>query len=128
VLWPLVPRRVRGTLTSLDDLAQRVDAVRTQLFSTLTALKPNAPIAEWLAKLQEAGHELLTQTYRAMSGADDVSSEPSDIAPAVDQLREAFLLVAAHVSEIYQLPAARNLADTIGKDLASQSGARTDLR
>lgn len=105
-------------ITSLDDLAVRVDAIRDRLFAALTKLPPEAPIADWLRKLEEASHELLEQIYTAMNARGEPAPEPSDIGPAVDQLREAFAEVAAHVSALYGLPAAGNLADQIRKDLA----------
>jgi hypothetical protein len=114
----------RAGITDLTDLAARVDDIRSELLSALTALRPEAPIAEWLRKLEDAGHELLTKTYGVMSGTDKAASEPSDIAPAVNQLREAFRLVAAHVSALYRLPAAGNLADHICKDIGSPGAPR----
>lgn len=104
-------------IASLDDLANRVDAIRAELFAALTALRPDAPIAEWLRKLEEAAHELLTKTYAAMSERATTAPEPADIAPAVNQLRDAFGWVAEHVFDVYRLPAARNLADQIRKDI-----------
>lgn len=109
----------RAGITDLNDLAVRVDAIRSVLFSTLAELRPDAPVAEWLRKLQDAGHELLDQTNGAVSGRDDAPSDPSDIAPAVDQLREAFRTVAGHVFALYKLPAAGNLADVIAKGIGS---------
>jgi hypothetical protein len=104
-------------ITSLDDLANRVDAIRSELFTALTALPPDAAIADWLRLLQDAAQELLTKTYTATSRDATVASEPGDVAPAVDQLRDAFGWVSAHVADVYELPSARNLADQIQKDL-----------
>jgi hypothetical protein len=77
-------------IASLDDLANRVDVIRAELFAALTALRPDAPIAEWLRKLEDAAHELLTKTYAAMSERATTAPEPADVAPAVNQLRDAF--------------------------------------
>jgi hypothetical protein len=105
-------------ITTLDDLAERIDTIRTELFQALATLRPNAPIAIWLNKLQNACHELLTKTYTAMNASE---SKPSaeDIVPAVDELRGAFLVVAWNVAKEYDLPAARTMALTIQRNRAA---------
>jgi hypothetical protein len=99
-------------ITTLDDLAQRIDAIREELFQALAALRPRAPIAVWLNKLQGACQELLTKTYDAIN-ASGAKPSAADIIPAVDELRDAFLIVAQHVAQEYDLPAARTMALTI---------------
>lgn len=108
-------------INDLDDLGLRIDDIRNVLVPTVKKLGSKAPIAEWLGKLSSACHELLTTTYRAMNATDETARnpEPSVVAPAVDQLRQAFRLVANHVWAVYKLPAARNLAAGIGEDGAS---------
>src|SRR5262245_51475729 len=107
---------IAAGITSLDDLANRVDEIRTELLSTLTKLEPHSPIAEWLSKVQDASQDLLTYSYQATSG-NKPAADPSDVAPAVDQLRDAFRLVAARVVDVYWLPAAKRLRDKIDKSL-----------
>jgi hypothetical protein len=102
-------------ITTLDDLAQRIDAIRTDLFQALATLRPKAPIAIWLNKLQNACHELLTKAYGAMNSP---GTKPSadDILPAVNELRDAFFVVAQHVALEYDLPAARTMALAIQRN------------
>jgi hypothetical protein len=117
-------------ITELDDLADRVDELRARLIpclEQLDKLSRTAPVGAWLRRLQDACHELLTTTYRAM---DSVRSggpkpKPSDIEPAVNELREAFPLTAIRVDQTYRLPAARRLANLISANLGSPPGAAT---
>jgi hypothetical protein len=110
---------IRGGITDLDTLRARVDDIRDRLYTALTALRPRAPIAEWLRKLQEACGEIIDAANEVVWESDKAAAEPSDFAPAVDQLREAFRVVAAHVWALYRLPAAGNLADQIRRDIGS---------
>jgi hypothetical protein len=98
----------RAGITRLDDLRLRVDAIRDVLRPALQALPPRAPIAEWLRKLRDAANELIDHSNEAISGSATTGSEPADVVPAVSQFREAFALVAEHVFDEYELPAARN--------------------
>jgi hypothetical protein len=100
-----------------DELATRIDAIRTELFRAVSALPPHAPVADWLRKLEDAAHELLGHVYEAMSEGDATTSEPTAIAPAVNQLRLAFADAGERVFDVYQLPAAGNLADLIRRDI-----------
>jgi hypothetical protein len=111
----------RAGITDLDDLSVRVDEVRPKLVDARDALRPKAPISAWLRKLSDACDELLGFIYDAMSASDEAARnpDPSVVAPAVDQLREAFRLVADHVWDEYELPAARNLASRIAENTAS---------
>jgi len=111
-------------ITSLRALADRVDAIRDRLFQAIARIAPRAPIAEWLRKLEAASQELLTYVYEAIH-SQDAPPGASEVAPAVDELREAYALVAAHVSAAYRLPAAGNLTDHIRHDLRS-SGDSAD--
>jgi hypothetical protein len=104
-------------ITTLDDLADRIDAIRTELFRALATLRPKATIAVWLNKLQSACHELLTKTYHAMN-APEPKPSAEDIIPAVDELRDAFLVVAWNVAQEYDLPAARTMAVAIQRNRA----------
>lgn len=112
-------------IVELSDLASRIDAIRDTIRPALAALEPDAPSAVWLEKLGTACQQLLTETYRAMS-VRDVAPEASDVAPAVNQLRQLFATVASEVWEVYELPAARNLAvhihDDIGRSDAWERG------
>ena len=54
-------------IATLDDLSIGSKSIRTELFGALTALRPDAPIAEWLRVLENAAHELLNKTNDAMS-------------------------------------------------------------
>ena len=98
------------------ELSDRVDLIRAQLLIALQALRPEAPVAEWLRKLQEAAHELNKKANLARFD-ESATPEPAEIAPAVNQLRDAFAYVAEHVSDVYRLRAAGNLADLIRKDI-----------
>lgn len=109
-------------ITELNGLAERVDAIRDRLFLAMAKLPARAPIAEWLRKLEEASHELLTNAYKARA-SEGPAPPASEIAPAVDELREAYALVGAHVDAVYKLPAAGNLTDQIRKDLRTGHGA-----
>ena len=109
----------RAGITDLTDLRSRVDDIRDQLRIAMTALPPRASVAQYLRKLQDACHELIGAANTVLWGADGGAAEPSDLVPAVDQLREAFALVAERVADRYQLPAARHLADQIRADLSS---------
>jgi hypothetical protein len=62
---------------------------------------------------------IIDEANEVIRESDKAVVEPSDFAPAVDQLREAFHVVAAHVSALYRLPAAGNLADQIHRDIGS---------
>jgi hypothetical protein len=109
-------------IVDLDDLLRRVDDIRSMLYVTLAVLGPHAPIAEWLRILRDACGELLKQANRARLGRE-AASTPSDITPAVNQLRQAFRLTAMRVDDTYDLPAAVNLANRIAADLASPPNA-----
>jgi hypothetical protein len=104
-------------ITDLNALAERIDAIRSGLFEAMSKLPPRAPVAEWLRKLEEASHELLTYTYTAMNASQGPAPPASEIAPAVDELREAYALVGANVAELYKLPAAGNLTNQIRNDI-----------
>ena len=105
-------------ITTLHDLADRIDAIRGELFRALATLRPKATIATWLNKLQSACHELLTKTYDAI---DAPGPKPSaeDIIPAVNELRDAFLVAAWNVAQVYDLPAARAMALAIQRNRAA---------
>jgi hypothetical protein len=109
-------------ITEPNGLAERVDAIRDRLFAAMSTLPPRAPIQEWLMKLEEASQELLTNAYDARDSGG-LAPPASEIAPAVDELREAFALVGAHVYALDKLPAAGNLTDRIRKDLRTGHGA-----
>lgn len=108
-------------ITTLEDLAGRIDDIRQYLFQALTALRPHASVAVWLSKLQNACHELLTKTYHAMHASGPTPSV-TDIAPAVDELRDAFLTVAQHIGREYDLPDAEALALAIQRNMATGQG------
>lgn len=108
-------------ITDLDALAVRVDAIRNKLFEAMSSLSPRASVAVWLRKLEEASHELLTYTYNAMHASEGSPPPASEIAPAVDQLREAYALVGDRVAAKYELPAAQNLTEQIRRDLSEAS-------
>jgi hypothetical protein len=91
---------IRAGITDLDTLRARVDDIRARLYTALAALRPRAPIATWLRKLQEACSEIIDEANEVIWESDNAVAESSDFAPAVDQLREAFRVVAAHVSAL----------------------------
>src|SRR3954470_5745816 len=53
-------------IADLNALRDRVDAIRTQLFEAMASLPVRSSIAEWLRKLEEASHELLTYANDAI--------------------------------------------------------------
>jgi hypothetical protein len=107
----------RAGITTLDDLATRIDDLRQYLFQALADLRPRASIIVWLNGLQDACQELLTETYEAASQSGPAPST-TDISPAVDQLRDAFL-TTRYVAEYYGVPAAERLAQTIQRNRAA---------
>lgn len=111
-------------ISELTTLAERVDAIRTMLFQVMARLPARAPIAEWLRKVEEASQELLTYVYNAMDATEGTAPPASEIAPAVDELREAYAVLGAHVASLYELPAAEYMTDEIRKDLETARGAR----
>jgi hypothetical protein len=108
-------------INDLQALSERVDGIRPKLEDALRALRPDAPIAQYLRILSGACDELLGKIYPAMN--EKVLPDPSDVAPAVDQLRQAFREVANRVWALYRLPAAGNLASRIAGDIASRPTA-----
>lgn len=50
--------------------------------------------------------------------------QPSEIAPAVDERREAYALVGARVDALYKLPTADHLTEQIRNDLQTGHEAR----
>jgi hypothetical protein len=108
----------RAGITDLEDLRGRVDDIRGRLVPAVAELSPEASIADWLRKLNDACDELLNYASEAIGATEETARnpEPSVVAPAVDQLRQAFRLVADHVGALYELPAAKHLADRIGAD------------
>lgn len=112
-------------IAELNVLADRIDAIRGALFKAMAELPARAPIAEWLRKLEEATQELLTYTYTAMNATEGSAPAAADVTPAVDDLREAYAMVGAHVAAVYKLPAAEYLTDEIRKNLrAGHEGPR----
>jgi hypothetical protein len=109
-------------IADLNELMTRVDDIRTALFEAMASLSPRASIAEWLRKLEEASHELLTQANNAIV-SEGRAPPASDVAPAVNELREAFAVVGAHVARLYELPAAASMTDQIRTDLRSRREA-----
>jgi hypothetical protein len=109
-------------ITDLNELATRIDALRSALFDAMARLPPRAPSAEWLRKLQEASQELLTHAYTAAASKGPAPAV-SEVSPAVDELREAYSLVGARVAAVYKLPAAGHLTDQIREDLRAQRTA-----
>jgi hypothetical protein len=111
----------RSGINDLDDLRTRVDIIREPLRLAVKDVGSKAPIAKWLERLRMACHELINHATEAINTTDETarSSEPSEVVRAVDQLRQAFRLVADHVWAVYELPSARNLAAAIGEDTAS---------
>jgi hypothetical protein len=112
----------RAGINDLDALRSRTDDIRASLYTAVEAVG-EASSAEWLAKLREACGKLIDSANDAMSDTGTPTPDASDFASAVDQLRDAFCLVAEHVAAVYRLPAARRLADQIRSDLGSPRGA-----
>lgn len=110
---------IRAGIADLDALRTRVDDIRSRLYTALAALPPRAPIAEWLRKLRDACRDIIDEANEVIRESDTAAAHPSDFAPAVDKLREAFREVAAHIFALYRLPAAGNLADRIRADIGS---------
>jgi hypothetical protein len=105
-------------ITTLDDLAHKIDDdLREYLFEALTGLRPGASIIVWLYKLQDICQELLTKTNEARFQPGAVPST-TEISPAVDELRGAFLTTARYVAQNYDVPAAERLAQTIQRNRA----------
>lgn len=102
-------------IDDVDDLAVRIDALRARLLDAVSALPPGNAVAEWLHKLQLACHELLGKVYEEQNSKVRRATE-ADIAPAVDEMRDAFQLLAARVAETYDLPTAARLRDAIAAD------------
>jgi hypothetical protein len=108
-----------GTVSGVNDLEalrDRADRLRDGLFDAMAALPKRAPIAEWLRKLEDASHDLLNLANGALN-ASGPAPPVDEVAPAVNELREAFAVAGAHVSSVYKLPAAGHLTDVIRKDL-----------
>jgi hypothetical protein len=97
-----------GAFTGVNELYDKIDAIRSELTMTKQELGPNPDVARWIDKLSDACQELLKAANEAAR-----SSQPPDFTPAVEQLREAFRLSADRVADDYDLPAARKLADRI---------------
>lgn len=110
-------------ITTLDDLAHRVDVIRDPLRKSVGDLRRDAPIAEWLRKLQNACHQLLGLIYVAMDDQRRSGKQPdeAEVIGAVNQLRWAFMETANHVAAVYRpLPAAANLAQQIVDDIGAR--------
>jgi hypothetical protein len=110
-------------VTDLDGLRETVGELRVALVEAISTLPARAPIAEWLEKLQEANFELLEYAYTAVNASKSSAPPPSEIAPAADQLREAYALVGARVDALYNLPTANHLTEQIRKDLQTRHEA-----
>ncbi len=93
----------------------RIDVLRPQLFDAVSALPPGNAVAAWLHKLQLACHELLGKVYEEQNSKVRRATE-AEIASAVDEMRDAFRLLAAQVAETYDLPTAARLRDAIAAD------------
>jgi hypothetical protein len=111
----------RAGINSVDVLANRVDDLRDEL------RRPQRPLpagggAVWIRKLSKACDELLGHAYKAMAASPETRTA-SEITPAVRQLQDAFRITADHVGAIYRLPAAKNLAHQIKRDLADSADA-----
>ena len=111
----------RSGINDLDGLRSGVDVLRERLLLARNGVGSKAPIYEWLERLRMACHQLVDHATEAINSTDETArgSEPSEVVPAVDQLRQAFRLVADHVGAVYKRPSARNLAEAIREDIAS---------
>jgi hypothetical protein len=106
----------RAGITDLDDLRGRVDDVRASLYTALTGVGPET--AEWLERLRDACSKLIDYVNDAiLEPGQPTRPDESEFAAAVDELREAFRLVAAHVKAVYRLPAAGKLEDRIRSEI-----------
>jgi hypothetical protein len=110
----------RAGIDSVEVLARRVDDLRDELRPALKALSPRGESAVWIRKLSKACDELLGHAYKAMAASPETRTD-SEITPAVRQLQDAFRVTADHVGAIYRLPAAKNLAHQIERDLADSA-------
>ena len=101
----------RSGIENLSELRSRVDELRDPpLRACLTALG-NAPVGEWIRKLQDACDELVSEI--SMILYEDRQINRSDVEPAVEDLRQAFRLMALGLSDEYHLMAAESLAGRI---------------
>jgi hypothetical protein len=107
-------------ITTLDDLAHRVDVIRDPLRNAIGDLRRDASVAEWLRSLQTACHQLLRPINEEMYEEPRSAKQPDkpEVIATVNQLRWAFMDTANHVAAVYRpLPAAANLAQQIVDDI-----------
>jgi hypothetical protein len=100
----------RSGIEDLSDLRSRVDDLRDPLRACLRDLG-NAPVGEWIRKLQDACDELVSEISEILY--EERQTERSDVEPAVEDLRQAFRLMALRLSDEYHLEAAESLAGRI---------------
>jgi hypothetical protein len=101
----------RSGIEDLKDLRGRVDQLRGPLQVCLTDLG-NAPVGEWIRKLQEACDELVSEISMLLYEGRETPKR-SEVEPAVEELRQAFRLMARRLSAKYHLTAAESLAGRI---------------
>jgi hypothetical protein len=100
----------RSGIEDLGDLRSRVDELRDPLRVCLRDLG-NAPVGEWIRKLQDACDELVSEI--SMILYEDRQTKRSDVEPAVEDLRQAFRLIALRLSDKFHLKAAESLVGRI---------------